>query len=145
MAATIKLLTAEEFWELPSPRWSELIDVVVVELSPPGGEHGRRQMRVGRVLFRAEDAGVGFVLGEIGFILRRNPDAVRAPDVAFVRKERVPLRVSPRPSGRAPRTLSSRSSRPLIGRARSRRRFASGSKPARARSGLCTPTAVPCR
>jgi len=90
MATTTKLLTAEEFWELASSRWCELIDGVVVEMSPPGGEHGREQMRVGRVLFRAEDAGVGYVLGEVGFIVRRNPDVVRAPDVAFIRKERVP-------------------------------------------------------
>lgn len=90
MAIVTKLLTAEEFWELPSPRWSELIDGVVVEMSPPGAEHGRKQVNVVRVLLRAEDRGVGYVLGEIGFVLRRNPDVVRAPDVAFVRKERVP-------------------------------------------------------
>ena len=28
--------------------------------------------------------------GETGFFLRRNPDTVRVPDVAFVRTERVP-------------------------------------------------------
>ena len=96
MATSTKLLTAEEFWDLPSPRWSELIDGVVVEMAPPGGEHGRIQIKVGHVLFRAEESGVGYVIGEIGFILRRNPDLVRALDVGFVRKERVPATGIPR-------------------------------------------------
>jgi len=90
MATITKLLTAEEYWESHNSRWSELVDGVVIEMSPPGGEHGREQAKVTRVLFRAEDDGVGYVLGEIGFVIRRNPDAVRAPDIAFVRKERVP-------------------------------------------------------
>jgi Uma2 family endonuclease len=90
MATRTKLLAAEEFWELPSSRWSELIDGVVVETSPPGGEHGRTQAKTGHVLFRAEESGVGYVIGAIGFILRRNPDLVRAPDVGFVRREHVP-------------------------------------------------------
>jgi Uma2 family endonuclease len=96
MATATKLLTAEEFWELPSSRWSELIDGVVVEMSPPGGEHGRRQAKASHVLFRAEEAGAGVVVGEIGFILRRSPDLVRAPDVAFVRRERIPTGGIPR-------------------------------------------------
>ena len=29
-------------------------------------------------------------VGDVGFILRRNPDTVRAPDLAFIRKERLP-------------------------------------------------------
>lgn len=39
--------------------------------------------------------GLGHVLGEVGCRLRRNPDTVRAPDVAFFRSERVPGGVFP--------------------------------------------------
>lgn len=90
LATVTKLLTAEEFFILPSSRWSELIDGVVVEMSPPGGEHGERQSNVIGLLRRAQAAGVGKALGEVGFVIRRNPDAVRAPDAAFIRKERIP-------------------------------------------------------
>jgi Uma2 family endonuclease len=88
MAATT-LLTAEQFLELPSSRWAELIDGVVIEMSPPGGQHGWHQARVIRVLGRAEESGAGYVCGELGCVIRRRPDAVRAADVAFIRRERV--------------------------------------------------------
>jgi Uma2 family endonuclease len=90
MATPTTLLTAEQFLTLPSSRWSELIDGVVVEVSPPGAEHGHRQSTVSRVLGRAEEAGVGYVFGELGCVIRHNPDAVRAPDAAFIRRERLP-------------------------------------------------------
>ena len=63
MAQAVKLLTAEEFWELPSHPWSELIDGVVVELSPPAGGHGREQIKVAWALRWAEERGLGYVLG----------------------------------------------------------------------------------
>jgi Uma2 family endonuclease len=90
MATITPLLTAEQYQELPESRWTELIDGVVVEVSPPGAEHGSSQATVIGVLRRAQTAGVGHVFGELGCIIRRNPDAVRAPDVAFIRKERIP-------------------------------------------------------
>lgn len=33
--------------------------------------------------------GLGRVITESGFVLRRNPDILRGPDVAFIRKERL--------------------------------------------------------
>ena len=45
VATTTKLLTAEEFWELPSSRWSELLDRVVVEMSPYDLQRGRISFR----------------------------------------------------------------------------------------------------
>jgi len=89
MATTTTLLTAEQFWEIPDSRKTELIDGVVVELSPPGLEHGNEQILIGSLLLEAQRRGVGRVLGEIGCIIRRNPDAVRAPDVAFIKQERL--------------------------------------------------------
>jgi Uma2 family endonuclease len=35
---------------------------------------------------------LGRLLGETGFVLARNPDTVRAPDLAFVRRGRLPER-----------------------------------------------------
>ena len=90
MATVTKLLTADEYSALPSSQWSELIDGVVIEMSPPGGGRSQRQANVISLLRRAQVAGVGQALGELGCILRRKPDTVRAPDAAFIRKERVP-------------------------------------------------------
>lgn len=93
MATATKLLTAEEFWELPSPLHSELIDGVIVELSPPGGEHASEQIMIGALFLDAQRQGAGWVFAEIGCILRRNPDRVRAPAVAFIRRERAERRL----------------------------------------------------
>jgi len=60
-------------------------------VSPAGARHGRLVARISRALSDVVDAGnLGVVLaGDVGFVLRRRPDSVRAPDVAFVRAERV--------------------------------------------------------
>jgi Uma2 family endonuclease len=83
--------TAEEaFWLNPPGLW-ELVDGRFVFMSPAGARHGRVVARVSRALsdfVEAQDVGVVLV-GDVGFVLRRRPDAVRAPDVAFVRAERV--------------------------------------------------------
>jgi Uma2 family endonuclease len=54
-------------------------------------EHGRATSRVGRLLANhGFSTGGGVTLGaEAGFILRRDPDTVRAPDAAFVSTARV--------------------------------------------------------
>ena len=84
--------------QLPSgPVKYELADGRLVTLmAPPGGDHGRMQLRVGIILFtHAEKLGLGEAFGEVGVILRRNPDSVRAPDAAFVLKRSLPVRMSP--------------------------------------------------
>ena len=84
--------------QLPSgPVKYELADGRLVTLmAPPGGDHGRMQLRVGIILFtHAEKLGLGEAFGEVGVILRRNPDSVRAPDAAFVLKQSLPVRMSP--------------------------------------------------
>lgn len=68
----------------------ELIDGVIVETMPPGGKHGAVAVRIAGHLFAHVDVTrLGVVVVETGFILRRNPDTVLGPDVAFVRAERV--------------------------------------------------------
>lgn len=91
MATQTRLVTAEELLELPSDFRCELIDGVVIELSPPSGLHGRVAGKAALILGRAEAGGLGIVIGEVGFVVRHDPDTVRAPDVGFLRKEHVPV------------------------------------------------------
>ena len=85
MATATKLLTAEDLYRLPSDFYCELIDGVLIELSPPGNVHARVVTKVTVAMARAEAMGLGFGLSDAGYVLRRGPDTVRAPDVAFFR------------------------------------------------------------
>jgi Uma2 family endonuclease len=87
-----KLFTAEELLCLPTVgRRLELVQGKVYEMAPAGGRHGHiagtalilvgshvRKNQLGRVF-----------TAETGFILRRDPDTVRAPDVSFVPQDRM--------------------------------------------------------
>lgn len=92
MPDTSRLVTAEELERLPSDdRRYELVEGRVVRMSPVGYLHGRVVIRFATMLeqhVRAAD--LGDVLTEVGFKLKSNPDTVRAPDVAFIRRERIP-------------------------------------------------------
>jgi Uma2 family endonuclease len=59
-------------------------------MSPSGYGHGRITARLARLLdVHVTEAGVGVALGaETGFVIERDPDTVRAPDAAFVSRER---------------------------------------------------------
>lgn len=89
-------VTAEQL-ESVSDR-CELVDGVVVAMAPAGYEHGRVTGRItGLVAQAASDQRLGDVLGaETGFLLARDPDTVRAPDLAFVAADRVPADVRER-------------------------------------------------
>jgi Uma2 family endonuclease len=84
-------LTAEAAWTLDPPGSWELVDGQVVSLSPAGARHGRVVARLARALGDFVDARrLGVVLaGDVGFVLRRDPDTVRAPDVAFLAAARL--------------------------------------------------------
>lgn len=77
----------------------ELIRGVLHTMPPAGIEHGDRALRLGAHLqIFVEDHDLGIVVAaETGFYLERDPDTVRAPDAAFIRKERLPA--GPLPSG----------------------------------------------
>jgi Uma2 family endonuclease len=91
MSTEIRLLTAEEFAALPGSRHQELVDGEVVEVMPPGRKHGKLAFRIGKLLDRwAEQIPGGEIGVESGFILGRDPDIVRSPDVYYVRSERIP-------------------------------------------------------
>lgn len=85
-------MTAEQLFELPDAgRRHELVEGVLLTMTPAGGWHGRTGARLLiRVGAFVENRDLGDVYtAETGFLLRRDPDTVRAPDVAFVRADRV--------------------------------------------------------
>jgi|SRR5262245_25658560 len=97
MAGT--LMTADELLNTHIPdKQVELVRGVLVVREPPGFVHGDVALRLAvRLANHVDQHGLGSVLAaETGFKLQSNPDTVRAPDVAFLRTERVP---DPRPEG----------------------------------------------
>lgn len=97
---TERLLTAADVAALPTSLPSgdvryELDDGRLVILPPPGDIHGRRQAKIVRYLDTdAEERGLGQVRGEVGIVLRRNPDRVVGADAAFILTASLPVRRS---------------------------------------------------
>ncbi len=86
-----KLITGEELYRMGDLGRTELVKGEIVYMSPTGYLHGNietnfsvalkafvKQQKAGRVLS-----------GEVGIYTRREPDTVRAADVAFVSNERM--------------------------------------------------------
>lgn len=92
ISAQRSLMTAEELFELQDDGYCyELVDGDLVRMTPSGGEHGAVTACFSQVLRDYVETHGGVCCGaETGFILRRTPDVVRAPDAAFVSGERVP-------------------------------------------------------
>ncbi|MGH7614156.1 MAG: Uma2 family endonuclease, partial [Gemmatimonadales bacterium] len=76
----------------------ELVRGVLVVREPAGGRHGRIAVNVTLQLgnYVAQHQLGTVYAAETGFTLERRPDTVRAPDGAFVRRERLP---NPEPTG----------------------------------------------
>lgn len=92
MSTEVKLMTADELLAMPDDGFVyELIKGDLSRMPPPGHEHGRLTMRVAVPLYQHVDANrLGLVYAaETGFLIHQNPDTVRAPDVAFVRHQRL--------------------------------------------------------
>jgi Uma2 family endonuclease len=94
MATTTASMTADDLWLLPDQGGRrELIRGEVVEMCPTSFEHLYLAGMLTRLLGNhAAEHGLGVVGGEGGFRLERDPDTVLAPDVAFVRDDRLPPR-----------------------------------------------------
>ncbi len=93
--ATQTLLTAEEFGRLPDPvdgSRQELINGVIVTMPPPKGRHGNCCAIVSSALlvFVRENRLGNIFSNNPGFVLGRDPDTVRGPDVAFWSRQRLP-------------------------------------------------------
>jgi Uma2 family endonuclease len=90
-------ITADELLSMHEPgRPTELVRGELRRSSPAGYWHGAVIGRLaGRLGPYASERNLGETFGaETGFILARNPDTVRAPDVAFVRRDRMPSEFS---------------------------------------------------
>src|SRR3972149_1026687 len=87
-----QITTAEQLLHASGLGRCELLRGELVMMSPSGFEHGRLVTSVSTPLdIFVSGKGLGVVLGaETGFRIARDPDTVRAPDVAFVRSDRVP-------------------------------------------------------
>jgi Uma2 family endonuclease len=86
-------MTAEELMALPDDGWQyELIEGVLHRMSPAGNEASAIALRIGgRIDAFAFERRLGTVTGaDGGYFFGRDPDTVRAPDVAFVRAGRLP-------------------------------------------------------
>lgn len=83
------LLTGEELFRRGDSGSCELVDGRVVPMSPTGHLHARLEARLSGVfLDYAESTGEWEVLtGEVGIYVRRNPDTIRAADLALISKE----------------------------------------------------------
>ena len=93
------LMTADELLDVRIPdKRVELIRGRLVVREPAGLRHGRVAMELARQLANyVGDRGMGRVYAaETGFTVARDPDTVRAPDVAFIRRDRLP---DPEPLG----------------------------------------------
>lgn len=86
MSTATTLLTADDFWSYPQDgNRHELVKGEVISMPPPGFEHGSVGNKLNvRMYMHADNAKLGIVVIETGFILERDPDTVRAADVAFV-------------------------------------------------------------
>lgn len=85
-------MTADELWRLPSDgRRYELVAGALQEMSPAGSLHGYVVAQLtGHLYLYLRDNPVGSLFGaETGFLIRRQPDTVRAPDVAIVLNHRL--------------------------------------------------------
>lgn len=85
------LVTAEDLARMPDDDYSyELLEGRLVRMSKSGMVHGVCSQRLGYAVgnyLRTHDLGV-VLPQDTGFLLHRGPDTVRAPDMAFISKER---------------------------------------------------------
>jgi Uma2 family endonuclease len=93
--STTTLVTADELLALPTGMGKryELVSGELRVMSPSGWRHGTVANNVEFLLeshIRQHGLGRGFG-SETGFLLKRDPDTVRAPDYAYIAKEHLPV------------------------------------------------------
>jgi len=92
VTTTEHITTAEQLLQASGLGRCELVRGELVMMTPAGFTHGRIAGRIAvRLGSYVETHALGVVTtAEAGFQIGHDPDTVRAPDVAFVRAERVP-------------------------------------------------------
>lgn len=92
MSQDTRVTTADELLAMPDDgKRYELVQGELRMMSPAGARHGRIAQKLLRRLgnqVEQNDLGETFA-AETGFLLKQNPDTVRAPDVAFVSHARL--------------------------------------------------------
>ena len=94
-----RTVTADELLRMPDDGYRyALVGGELQRMTPAGFDHGAVIMNLAAPLARhVKDGRLGVVCGaETGFVLARQPDTVLAPDIAFVRRERIPAAGRPR-------------------------------------------------
>lgn len=91
MTTARKLLTADDLLAMPDDgKCYELVRGELVEMPPPGFMHeflaARFALRFGTFV---EQHNLGVVIGGAGIYIEQDPDTVRAPDCAFISRERL--------------------------------------------------------
>ena len=92
MNTASQITTADELLRMPDDGYRyELVEGELRKMTPAGSEHGYVVGELsGRLWQHVRDHDLGSVFGaETGFRLSRDPDTVRAPDVSFIRQERI--------------------------------------------------------
>lgn len=97
-----QFITAKEFWDMlqvEEEKHIELIDGVINRMAPTGWQHGNLASELDmQIRLFAKKNKLGMVTAaETGF--RLNENTVIAPDVAFIRADRIPDEI---PDGFAP-------------------------------------------
>ena len=92
MSTAAKITTAEELLRIPDDGHRyELIEGELIRMSPAGFEHGVVTQNLSELLssfVRDKELGV-VTTAETGFLISRDPDTVRAPNIAFVSKDQL--------------------------------------------------------
>lgn len=86
-------VTADEFMQMPDDGYRyDLVQGRLIRMSHPSPRHGLVCTELGVALHRfvkKHELGIAFA-NAVGFKLTSDPDTVRGPDVAFLRRERIP-------------------------------------------------------
>ncbi|MDT5293894.1 MAG: hypothetical protein QOJ76_774 [Acidobacteriota bacterium] len=93
MGTTLQRLTADELFAMPEDGFRyELVKGELKKMPPAGSEHGAIIFNLSILLgqhIKENNLGQGFG-AETGFKISSDPDTVRAADIAFIRRERIP-------------------------------------------------------
>jgi Uma2 family endonuclease len=91
MVTAQPITTAEQLFQAPDLGRCELLRGELIMMSPAGSEHGMIVAEIAGILRDfVKPRALGVILGaETGFRVASNPDTVLAPDVAFIRADRV--------------------------------------------------------
>jgi Uma2 family endonuclease len=93
MPATGRMMSADELARLADDgQRHELVNGELISMTPSGFDHGAIIVNLTLPLAgHVKSRNLGVVVGaETGFKLASEPDTVRAPDIAFIRRDRLP-------------------------------------------------------